>query len=204
MIALYIILGIALIIGIILMINVRFYATYEDTLRVIAKFLFWEFILLPESEKEEKKKKKRKNRKKAKKKDENEKKEYVKKVSKTKGIEGLASILIELVKLICSAIKGLAEHAVVKKFEFLVKVAGEDAADTALKYGKYCGVIYSAVSLICGTAKCDDYTLKVAPDFSDNAKTQIDLDVRFNIRVFYIIKYLLRLEVKLFVTGYKR
>ncbi len=64
MIALYIILGIALLVAAILLTKIRVYICYEDSLRVYAKIWFIKFKFVPSKEKKPKKKKAKKQKKK--------------------------------------------------------------------------------------------------------------------------------------------
>lgn len=208
MIALYILIALALLLTLLCLVKLRFTAVYTDTLSVKLKVLFLEFTLVP-FEKKPKKKRKKKIPKKKKDKDGTKEKKtkkpsYLKQLSDKKGVEGLISMLTEIVKLIGTTLKGIFTNIVIKHFDLKLTVVGDDAADTALKYGKLCGVVYSAVSVICSTAKCEDYNVNVIPDFDDEAKMKVFADAKFYIRVFYVLKYALKALFKLFVIRYKR
>ncbi len=210
MLALYIILGVVLLLFALCFVKLKFSATYDEALNLKLKVLFLQFTLVPAKKKKPQKAKTKKKTKKESKKsetDKNDKKKkpsYLKKLSEKKGISGLLSIFVELSKLVGTTLKGIFSNTVVTTFDLDIKVSGDDAADTALKYGKLCGVIYSAVNIICNATKTQDYNLNVSPDFDDEAKSKITCDVRFYIRVFYVLKYLFKALVKLLVIRYKR
>ncbi|MBQ8056800.1 MAG: DUF2953 domain-containing protein [Ruminococcus sp.] len=211
MIALYILLVLALLITFLCLIKIQFTAVYENELTLKLRVLFFEYTLVPFEKKSKKRKKKREKKILKKKKDEDGTKEkktkkpsYLKQLSDKKGVEGLISMLTEIVKLIGTTLKGIFTNIVIKHFDLKLTVVGDDAADTALKYGKLCGVVYSAVSVICSTAKCEDYNVNVIPDFDDEAKMKVFADAKFYIRVFYVLKYALKALFKLFVIRYKR
>ncbi len=128
----------------------------------------------------------------------------VKNLSDKKGVSGFVSMLSEVVKLASSTVKGLFTNVVIEKFDISLTVVGEDAADTALKYGKLCGVVYPAVSVICSTAKCEDYNVNVTPDFDDEAKMKVLADSQFYIRVYYVLKYTLKALFRLLWIRYSR
>lgn len=205
MIALYIILGIVLLITLLCFVKLEFFATYSSVLTLRLRVLFFTFTLVPVKKKKKAKAGKKPEKKKQDKKDKKEKKpSYLKKLSDKKGISGLVSIFLELSKLVGTTLKGLAEHTVVRKLDIDITIVGEDAADTALKYGKLCGLIYSAVAVVCGVTKCESYTLNVTPDFDDEASSKVSCDSRFYIRAFYVLKYALIALYKLLVIRYKR
>lgn len=185
------------------LVKLQFTATYTDTLTLKLKVLFLEFAILP-SAKKEKKKPAIKAQKSKDKKDKPKKKSYIKKLSDKKGLDGLVSMVVDLAKLAGSTLKSLFEKIVIKSFDINITVVGEDAADTALKYGKLCGAFYSAVYVICSTAQCEQYNLNVTPDFDDEAKMQVKADIKFYIRVFYVLKYGLKALYKLLLIRYIR
>lgn len=208
MIALYILLALALLITFLCLVKLRFEAVYHDKLTLKLKVLFFKFTLVPYDKKKKKKRKKKVPKKKKEETDTKTKKEkkpsLVKKLSDKKGIDGFVSMLSEVAKLAGATLKGLFTNIVIKHFDLSLTVVGEDAADTALRYGKLCGVVYSAVSVICSTAKCEDYNVNVVPDFDDEAKMQVLADAQFYIRVYYVLKYTLKAAIKLLFIRYKR
>ena len=208
MIALYILLGIALLLTLLCFVKLKFEALYSSELTLKLRVLFLTFTLVPAKKKEQKKKvkKSKESKKQSGKKTEkkNKKPSYIKKLGDKKGVSGLLSMLSELAKLAGTTLKGLFAKIVIETFDVDVTVVGDDAADTALKYGKICGAFYSAVAVICGTAQCEDYSVNVTPDFDDEARMKVGADVRFYIRVGYVLKYALGALFKLLVIRYKR
>ncbi len=205
MIALIILLSIVLFCVLICLIKLEFIAHYSDKLTLKLRVLFLTFTLVPKKEKSETTKQKKAKRKK--KKSDNKQKDkdsYVKKLSEKKGVEGIVSMVIDLAKLAASTLKGIMSHTVIKRFDIKLTVVGDDAADTALKYGKICSVFYPAVTIVCESAKCKDYSLDVTPDFSDDAVSKVYGDFRFHIRVFYVLKYGLRALSKIILIRYKK
>ena len=68
-----------------------------------------------------------------------------------------------------------------------ISVAGDDAADTAIKYGKYCAVVYPAVGTIVRVVKCKGYGVDINPNFSEKAETEINFDFAARIFAFRLI-----------------
>lgn len=201
MIALIIILCVLLFFVLLCLVKLEFFAVYSDKLTLRLRVLFLTFTLIPQKEKKKQKKPKRKKKKE---KDQKSDKSYVKKLSSKKGVEGIVSMIVELAKLAGTTLKGLLSHTVINKFDVKLTVVGEDAADTALKYGKVCSVFYPAVTIICENAKCKDYSLDVAPDFANDAKPTVYGDFRFHIRLFYALYYGIRALFKFILIRYKR
>lgn len=207
MIALYILLGLFLVLGLLCLLKLKIIAQYTDSLTLKLRVLFLTFTLVPAEKKPKKQKKipekKKESSKKTAKKE--KKPSYLKKLSGKKGLSGLISMLAEVVKLIGSTAKGIYSNIVIEKLNLDITIVGDDAADTALKYGKLCGIFYSAVSVICDNVKeVYDYNVNVTPDFDDEAKGKIFADTVFYIRVFYVLKFALKALFKMLVIRYRR
>lgn len=209
MIVLYILLSLLIFCTLLCFVKLEFIATYSDTLTLKLKVLFLKFTLVPSKKKPKKKKKSvKKTTKKQNKDDKEEEKEkkpsYFSKLYDKKGLSGIVTMVVDLAKLVSTTLKGTFTNIVIEKLDIDISVVGDDAADTALKYGKLCGVFYPAVNIICETAQCKDYSLKVRPDFDDDATMKIKGDFEFYIRVFYVVRYALSALFKLIVIRYKK
>ena len=123
MIALYIILGILLLLFLITLIRVQVFAYYSEEFLLTVKILFFKIKILPAKEKPEKKKpekkpkkeKKQKPKEEAKKEKPEEKKQsYLGKLKEKKGLSGLISLFTSLARIAGGALKGLFFHIVIK------------------------------------------------------------------------------------------
>lgn len=96
--------------------------------------------------------------------------------------------LVNMLKSILSKFKKLLKHTVVKSFKFNITVAGEDAADTAIKYGKVCSLVYPIATLFgeCVNFKPED--ISVYSDFS-GADTNFNLEFLVKLRVIYLLGF---------------
>jgi len=199
-----------LVLGILLcLVKLEFLALYNGKLSLKLKILFLTFTLVGEDKKKKtKRKKKRKKKKSDKKSDTEDKKEkkpsYLKKLSDKKGIDGLMEMIIDISKLAVSTIKGIFTNIVIEKLNISFTVVGEDAADTAIKYGKTCAVFYPALTVICETVKASDYNVDVTPDFADDAVAKVSCNAKFYIRTFYVLKYGIKALIKMIRIRYKR
>lgn len=203
MIALYIILAVLLLLTLLMFVKLWVYFEYTDTAKLVLKVLFLKITLVPHTDKPKKKKRKKPEKKETAKK-KGKKPSALKKLTDKKGMSGLLEMLTDMSKLVSTTLKGLFSNVNITKFDVDVTIVGEDASDTALKYGKICGVFYSAVSIICSVTKCKGYNLNLTPDFDDEAQTKINCDIVAYIRVFYVVKYALKALLKILVIRYKK
>lgn len=60
----------------------------------------------------------------------------------------MIAYLSELVKLTATAVKKLLHVLTVDRLELVIRAAGEDAADTALLFGKICAGVYPSLSAL--------------------------------------------------------
>lgn len=200
MIALFIILGILLLLFLISLIKIEIFITYQDSVTLVLKILFVKLKLVsPDKEKKPKKKKKEKSKKKVPKKEETEEKEkkqsLLSSLKEKHGLPGLLSLFNDLVKIATGAFKGILKKLVFKRFDLMLEIVGEDAAQTALTYGKVCSIVYPAVTLTAGITDFKDYSLVIKPRF-DSEKTNIYLNVYCYERVMFIVHYALVAGVK--------
>ena len=182
MLVLYIILSILLCLFLLTLFNVYIYAEYKDELSVWIKIAFFKLQLIPQKPK--KKKKKHKKKKVKEKKKEPEKQENVlKNFIKEKGLSGIINILKQIATLAAETLKDLFKRVTIVSFKLNIQIAGEDAADTAIKYGYCCSVIFPAVSAILSVVKYKERNIQVVPDFSDDPETRIDGKLVARIRI---------------------
>ncbi len=95
--------------------------------------------------------------------------------------------LRETAALAAGSLKKLFHHIVIKKLSLDVSVAGEDAAQTALSYGKLCALIYPAVSVLVSQTKTKWYGVSVFPDFSEQAQTKAKFEVQSRVKVLFLL-----------------
>ena len=166
MLWLYILLGIVLLIALVMFIPITLRASYKEEFWCAVYIGFVKLQLVPAKPKKEKKKKKAKQ-------------QY--------GIEWLLNLIKKVAELAVSALQDFFSHILVKKLSLSISVAGDDAADTAIKYGKYCAVVYPAVGTIVRVVKCKGYGVDINPNFSEKAETEINFDFAARIFAFRLI-----------------
>jgi len=191
LIALWIILGILLLLFLILMVPVEVIAHYGDELSLTVKVLFYTKKLLPQPNKTQKPKPKKeepKPRPEAKKKEKPKKEKkpsYLTKLREKKGLSGVVSLLSGLAKIAGTTLKGLFSHIVIKRFDVGIALSSGDAASTAINYGRLCAVVYPAVDVIAASTVCKDYRVSIEPVFDDDKETEITADLHARLRVVF-------------------
>lgn len=158
-----------------------------------------------------KKKKSKKSKKKEDKKEKITKFDFKSALNKSKEIYqklGSFSGILELLDYIASKTSKMAIK-VLRSFTFKeiyvdLTVAGDDAANTAIKYGKTCAVAFPALGTMCTNLKVRKYDLDINPDFlaqknSGNLHTVISFrPIRLIfILTIYFLKVLNKILVKI-------
>ncbi len=174
--------------------NVYIYAEFVEELSLTVKIAFLKFRILPQTEKKKRSKKKKKktekdNKKKSEKKP--EKKSSPFEYFKEKGLSGIINIIKSVAKFATGVLKDLFKKITVTHFSLDFKIAGDDAADSAIKYGYCCSAIFPALRAILGVVKCNKYDVNINPDFSDTPKTTINVKVVAKIRICSVISFVL-------------
>lgn len=193
MLWLYILLGIALFVALVMFIPITLRASYKEDFWCAVYIGFVKLQLVPAKPKKEKKKVKKQTPK-----TEQPKKATEKKPSLIKkyGIEWLLSLIKRVAELAVSALQDFFSHILIKKFSLSISVAGDDAADTAIKYGKYCAVVYPAVGTIVRVVKCKGYGVDINPNFSEKAETEINFDFVARVFVFRLVALAVKHGIK--------
>lgn len=196
MTALYIILGIIVLIVILFSIKVSVTAEYADSFSLDVQWLFIKLHIFPQTEEQkanrEAKKAKKEEKKKKKKKPEEEKKEEDKPSEPKKNIfkefyenQGFGAT-VELIQTAAAQLGGfmgsIYRAFVIENLKLLLKVSsGDDAARNAIKYGKVCSAVYPSMGFICSNMKVKKYEVNVVPDFisqENRAEFELALSVR--------------------------
>lgn len=194
MLWLYILLGIALFVVLVMFIPITLRASYKEKFWCAVYIGFVKLQLVPAKPKKEKKKKVKKQTPKT----EQPKKATEKKPSLIKkyGIEWLLNLIKRVAELAVSALQDFFSHILIKKFSLSISVAGDNAADTAIKYGKYCAVVYPAVGTIVRVVKCKGYGVDINPNFSEKAETEINFDFVARVFVFRLVALVVKHGIK--------
>lgn len=178
MTALYIILGIIAFFVIVLSIPVVLDLEYTDAVRCKASWLFLKFDLYPfpeKKKKEEKPKEEKKEEKPEEKKEEApkpKKENFLKTFYNNQGLSGVIELLNSCVAALKRfSVKLVKRAVIIKKFHLDVHITEDDAAATAIKYGKVCSGLYPSLGFICSNMKVKDYKVNVFADYCGEKTT---------------------------------
>ena len=186
MLWLYILLVILLVIFLLLLMSVKLKASYNEDFRCSLKIGFIKIQLYPQKPKKKKKP--------PKKDDEKSKHEEKKKESliKEKGISWLFDLIKKISDLAVGALKDFFRHIIVKKLMLSISIAGDDAADTAVKYGYCCSAVYPAFGIIVGAVKCKSYGVDISPNFQEKAKSAVNMELEAKIKILWLLALVLK------------
>lgn len=178
MIALYIFLAILLILILILLSNVSFFALLNDEISVYFRFWFLKFTILP--------KKVRKSTKKVN--SQQNKKISIKKMIQEKGIIATVSELISVLDVFLKEIGKISSHLKVRRFNLKAVVASSDPAETGLLYGSLCGIIFPAFRTLQTQFKFNENKTRIVVD-SDFSKeeSEFNLSLKCNLRLVHLL-----------------
>lgn len=165
---------------------------WHQTVKCVIKIGFIPITIYPKKPKKKKAKKSEEKQKTEEKKKDKEKSNPV----KENGLPWLIDLIKRIAELAKGVLKDFFGHIIIKRLMFSVRIAGSDAADTAVKYGYCCSAIYPAFGIIVGSVKCKDYGVDIAPNFEENATTEIMLDLKAKIIVLWLVALVFRHGIK--------
>ena len=188
---LYILLGILLLILLLLLIPVGIRVSFQEELRAVLQIGCIPITLYPPKPK---KKKKKHAQKKPQEEKPKEKKPKEKKPSllKEKGLAWLIDLIREAASLAAGALKNFFKHVCIRRLNISILYCGEDARDTAVKYGYFCLSVYPAVSILVKATKCKQYGVDIAPNFQNGEESHYAADIHAYIRVIWIFALVFR------------
>lgn len=179
MTALYIIAGIVLFFVAVLSIPVFLELDYTDSVTVKLSYLFLKFKLYPNDKEKKKEKPAEEKPKEEEKKEEEPKKEepklkkenFLKTFYKYQGVAGIAELISDCAKALGKFSSGFLKSIRINKLRIDIKVTEDDAAQTAIRYGKICGEIYPALGFICSNCKAKNYKVNILADYCGEKTT---------------------------------
>ena len=184
---LYIVLGIILFFILLLLIPIGMKAEFDKELKAYLKIGFIPIRLYPPKPKKEKKKKPGDEES-----GDEKKKEKKPGLIQEKGIMWLIDVIREAAQLATGAMKSFFHHLQIKRLNISICYHGDDAEDTAVKYGYFCLSVYPAVSVLVTAANCKNYGVDISPNFNDGEESRYAVDIYAYIRVFWLVALVFR------------
>ncbi len=196
----------------VLLFSVKFRVTidYDDETSVLLRWLFLKIQILPAKEKKPKKEKKKKPKKEEPPKDEKvpapkEKKDnIIKRFYNNKGLSGLVDLLKSAVNALGGMFGRVFKAFIFDELYVSVTVGTGDSAETAIKYGKTCAVVFPLMGYIVSNMRAKKYNCEVTPDFihgENSARAHATISVRpisiTNALVIVAFELLFKVVIKL-------
>ena len=82
-----------------------------------------------------------------------------------RGFWGAIKFFVDLGRMLGGCMLRIYRGITVNKFMLRAEIVGEDAADTAVKYGRVCAVAYPALSYLLGSARRYSQDIEITPNF---------------------------------------
>lgn len=180
MIVLYILLGLLALPPVLLCIPVGFRLDYAEEPELSVRVLGVKITLLPAKDKPPKSGHRRKEKPSGT--DEKKKRREeafpsvlreLKDSLKESGVSGAFSWLCEVARILTRAAGRAVRAITVRRLDLRVEVAGEDAAETALRHGKLCAVLYPALGVIESRVRVRRQSVRVVPAFLAEETTAV-------------------------------
>lgn len=186
----YSLLGVLVLLIVVLSVPISAHIAYDGKLLIRIRFLGIPITLAPQKEKKSKKtslskKKKAKTSATKKKKNSSKLKELVE-LMKQDDLAGTLRFLRAVARLAAKTIGKLLRSITVKRFDLLVVVASNDAAVTAQRYGKVCGVLYPALASIESVMRIRERDIRIEPNFLME-KSVVRFDVRLRLSLWRLL-----------------
>ncbi|MDL2234122.1 DUF2953 domain-containing protein [Ruminococcaceae bacterium OttesenSCG-928-L11] len=191
MLALWIILGLIGLLFLLLCFPVSVRVEHGGETTVHIRYLFLRFRVFPMQDKPRKKrtdsqKRKRKSRKKE------------KPAEETASLTQTIDMVLSLLKSSRWSLGLLRRHLVFSDVKLFILIGGEDAADVAIQYGKFCAVCYPALGTICSWFTVKSPAICIVPGFT-RTRNEYDVGVTARIIPHFAILAALGLAVRFLV-----
>jgi hypothetical protein len=193
---------------------------YDGELYLSLRVLFCSFAILPEdawenpkgvvqkrliaylkkkqSEKDKPKKTPKKRKKKQKEQQEEEKKSggRLSELFHIRGLSGVAVLLTHIFRIAVGTFRNCLRGVRIKILVCDLSVSGEDSADTAVQYGRYCAAIYPALSIMSRIMSINLEKFNMYPNFNSE-ETELKADVKFTLFPIAVVFWLAAAFIRL-------
>ena len=203
MTALAIVGGILAFLALLLFFPLHLLFRYEEGFFLTIQYAFLKFQVVPQKEKKPKKEKKKAAKEPSPSEETSKKEGAFQKILKEEGLSAVVHLLGKLAHHTGRAAKSTLSRIHVHDVVLDLVVAGEDAADTGIRYGRTCAAVYSAFGVLCNFLAMQIKAFSVIPDFREGAKSSAYLYARIQIRPFFLISSGIGLIWRILVTMIK-
>ena len=204
MTALYVFLGIIAFFVLILSIRITVSGEYFDSFKLDVSWLFIKLHIFPMKKKDKlKKEKKKKETAQTEEKTEEESPQTEKKENifvrfyHNQGVGGIVELINGAAYSLARMANSFKKHLVLREIYLWMTVSsGNDAAETALQYGKICQKVFPALSFICSTLPVKKYDVEIEPDFI-GVKNSAQMAFSVSVRPIFFINAVIVLAFRL-------
>lgn len=179
MVVLYILLGLIAAIVLLFCVKITIQLEYDESFDLFIKVLFIKIRLLPAKPKKKKPPKEEpppeepppeepKSESEAKPKGEN----FVMRFYHEQGFSGVVKFLRDILAALNTMLGDIIKRSfVVEKLFLDMRIAKEDAAQTAIAYGKTCSAVFPTLGYLCSVLQVRQYNANIYPDYLANKST---------------------------------
>jgi|GEM_PF-5072493 len=169
MLGLYILIGVLLFLLLLILCPISLTAEYKDEkARVVLRYFFLRFVLVPQKEKKDGKEKKTKE-----------------KPDKEKSTKDTLQTLKDTAEPLLDGAKKLLSHVSIPLLRLHVAVGGDDAAKTAVECGAISAGAYTTVGLIAALTKTRRTDISILPQY--NGEWNVEFYIKLRILVIFVI-----------------
>ena len=102
------------------------------------------------------------------------------------GFFGAVKRLLSLFRTMLDHIKSPMRHIKLNNIRVAITVSGDDAAATAIEYGKVCSVAYPVLSYIDSFSSVKFKKIDIKSDFAENKK-EFEFSLKIKIQIIYLL-----------------
>lgn len=177
-----------LVIGVILLIIIAFLLLrVELHIEYGEKFTFSVYFarikLYPISKKEKRQEKKNKPKKD---KPHDKKENLIKKTYKDKGFEGTFKLFSYVIKRVAEKLLWLLKRLKIRNFRLDLSVRGDNAADTAIKYGGVCAAVYPLIAFLDSNLNIKLKNIDISPLF-EGKKSSVSFSAQIKAEIIVLL-----------------
>lgn len=200
LIALYILLGIVLLLVCILSIKVRVSASYAEQFFVHIHWLFLKYRLYPLPPKKEKPKEEKPAEAPQEPQQTKEKKPNIfQQFYENQGFDGTVQLIERAADETGTLLRSIKKHLWIDElFIWMTVSKDQDAAATAIAYGELCEKVFPALGFICSNLNVGKYDFEIEPDFLGASNTA-SFETVISIRPIFLIGAALRFAIRVLI-----
>lgn len=158
--------------------------SYRERLEARLSYLFFSIPLAPP--KPQKEKKKQPVPEEEKKPKPEKKKSAIQDIIAQRGLGGFLSLMHLLSSIAAGALRTVFWHLSIRRLSLELVVSAEDAAQTAIRYGEVCALIYPALGFLCANGSCKKREIAIRPGF-DEEESRVEFYLYARTKLLFLL-----------------